>query len=73
MADEKPFDRAVDNKYMRLCTIQRYTMHMGNVLDDKLRELASRYDLAVTGINAATSQPPAGTVRGGRIAAAVKV
>lgn len=38
MADEKPFDWAVDNTGMlRLTTINRYTRHIGNVLDDELK------------------------------------
>ena len=38
MADEKPFDWAVDNTGMlRLTTINRYTRHIGNVLDDDLK------------------------------------
>ena len=38
MADEKPFDWAVDNTGMlRLTTINRYTRHMGNVMDDDLK------------------------------------
>lgn len=64
MADEKPFDRAVDAKYMRLCTVERYTRHMGNVLDDNLFMLANRYGLSVTVDNAASSQPINGTVKG---------
>jgi len=40
MGDEKPFDWAVDNSgLLRLTTTQRYTRHIGNVLDDELREL----------------------------------
>ena len=35
MADEKPFDRAIDGAGMlRLCTMQRYSQHIGNILDD---------------------------------------
>ena len=38
MSDDKPFDWAVDNTGMlRLTTINRYTRHMGNVLDDDLK------------------------------------
>ena len=71
MADEKPFDRAVDEKYMRLCTTQRLTMHMGNVLDDKLLGLAKKYNLSVTVDHADTLQPVDGSVKAGRHAAAV--
>jgi hypothetical protein len=66
MSDEKPFDKAVDDKYMRLCTPQRFTQHMGNVLDEKLIALANKYKLSVTG-----ERKPARSVRGGRSAAAV--
>ena len=38
MSDDKPFDWAVDNTGMlRLTTINRYTRHMGNVMDDDLK------------------------------------
>lgn len=38
MSDDKPFDWAVDNTGMlRLTTINRYTRHIGNVLDDDLK------------------------------------
>jgi hypothetical protein len=40
MGDEKPFDWAVDNAgLLRLTTTERYTRHIGNILDDELREL----------------------------------
>jgi len=40
MGDEKPFDIAVDNAgLLRLTTIERYTRHIGNRLDDDLIEL----------------------------------
>jgi glycosyltransferase involved in cell wall biosynthesis len=64
MADEKPFDRAVDENYMRLCTPERYTMHMGNVLDEKLISLANKYRLSVSAGNRVA-------VSGGRRVAAV--
>lgn len=72
MADEKPFDKAVDDKYMRLCTPERYSQHMGNVLDDKLLLWAKQYNLSVSAGNDATSQHNRVTVRGGRNVAAVK-
>jgi len=38
MSDDKPFDWAVDTTGMlRLTTINRYTRHIGNVLDDDLK------------------------------------
>ena len=37
LPDEKPFDIAMDDLGLRLSTVQRYTRHMGNVIDDKLR------------------------------------
>lgn len=37
MSDEKPFDIAVDQAGLRLCTTQRYTRHIGNVLDESFR------------------------------------
>lgn len=38
MSDDKPFDWAVDTTGMlRLTTINRYTRHMGNVMDDDLK------------------------------------
>ena len=34
MADEIPFDKAIDAAgYLRLATCERYTRHMGNVLE----------------------------------------
>ena len=40
MGDEKPFDIAVDAAgLLRLTTVQRYTRHIGNRLDDDLIEL----------------------------------
>ena len=66
MADEKPFDRAVDENFMRLCTPERYTMHMGNVLDEKLISLAGKYKLSV-------SAPARASVGGGRSLAAVGI
>ncbi len=39
MGDEKPFDIAVDQaKLLRLTTMKRYTRHIGNVMDDDIRE-----------------------------------
>jgi len=69
MSDEKPFDKAVDSHYMRLCTPERYTQHMGNVLDDKLLGWSRKYGLSVTGNDVTSKQPR--SVRGGRTAAAV--
>lgn len=34
MGDEKPFDVALDNLGLRLCTTQRLTRHMGNVMEE---------------------------------------
>jgi len=38
MGDEKPFDVAMDESGLRLCTTERYARHMGNKLDDKIRQ-----------------------------------
>lgn len=38
MGDEKPFDIAMDKAGLRLATIQRYARHMGNKLDEKIRQ-----------------------------------
>lgn len=38
MGDEKPWDIAMDKLGLRLATTQRLSRHMGNVLDDKLRQ-----------------------------------
>jgi hypothetical protein len=38
MADEKPFDVALDKIGLRLSTVQRYTRHIGNVIHDELRK-----------------------------------
>jgi hypothetical protein len=35
--DEKSYDAALDEMGNRLATLQRYTRHMGNVIDDELR------------------------------------
>lgn len=44
MADEKPFDNAVDAAgLLRLTTIRRYTQHIGNVIDQDMREAALEY------------------------------
>jgi len=37
MGDEKPFDVALDTIGLRLATTQRLTRHIGNILDDKIR------------------------------------
>ncbi len=40
MSNDRTFDWAVDNAgLLRLTTTERYTRHIGNVLDDELREL----------------------------------
>jgi hypothetical protein len=39
MPDEKPFEAKINAAgLLRLATIQRYTRHMGNVIDDRLRK-----------------------------------
>ena len=38
MADEKPFDMALDRIGLRLSTVKRYSRHIGNVLHDELRK-----------------------------------
>ena len=44
MSDDKPFDWAVDTTGMlRLTTINRYTRHIGNVLDDDLKPKRRRH------------------------------
>jgi len=44
MGDEKPLDIALDQTGLRLCTTQRYSRHMGNIIDDKLRsEITNMY------------------------------
>jgi glycosyltransferase involved in cell wall biosynthesis len=45
MSDEKPFDIKMDLLGLRLATTERLTRHMGNVIDDKLRQ--EIYDLKV--------------------------
>jgi len=35
--NEKPYDIALDKIGNRLATLERYTRHMGNIIDDKLR------------------------------------
>lgn len=37
MSDEKPYDIELDKMGNRLATLERYTRHMGNVIDDNLR------------------------------------
>lgn len=40
MADERPFEEAVDRaKLLRLTTLKRFTRHIGNKLDDELRRI----------------------------------
>ncbi len=44
MADEKPFDNAIDAAgLLRLTTTNRYTRHIGNVLDDELKPKRKRH------------------------------
>lgn len=38
MGDERPFDVALDSIGLRLATIDRYTRHIGNVIDEKLKQ-----------------------------------
>ena len=43
MADEKPFDISIDNAgLLRLCTSTRYVRHIGNVMDDEIRQAADQ-------------------------------
>lgn len=43
MADEKPFDNAVDNaQLLRLTTVERYVRHIGNMLDEELKPKEKR-------------------------------
>lgn len=50
MADEKPTDILLDKIGLRLCTIERYARHIGNVIDDKLRDEIETYRPADTEI-----------------------
>lgn len=45
MADEKPFDIALDGIGLRLATVARYTRHVGNVIDDGIRLEAVKHGL----------------------------
>lgn len=45
MADEKPFDVALDKIGLRLCTTTRYSRHIGNVIHDELRKEIEELDL----------------------------
>ena len=38
MGDEKPFDIAMDKAGLRLATVERHTRHIGNKLDEKVRQ-----------------------------------
>jgi len=41
MADDKPFDESIDNAgFLRLATTERFVRHMGNILDDDIKEHA---------------------------------
>ena len=42
MGEERPFDIALDTIGLRLATTERLTRHMGNVLDDELRQEVHR-------------------------------
>lgn len=46
MGDEKPFDIAMDNLGLRLATTERLTRHIGNILDDKLKDEIKRLETA---------------------------
>lgn len=43
MADEKPFDIAVDNLGLRLATTERLSRHIGNVIDSGIAAEAKKY------------------------------
>jgi hypothetical protein len=44
---ERPFDKSIDDHgLLRLTTFKRYTFHMGNVIDDKLRSEIATMDLS---------------------------
>lgn len=50
MADEKPFDIAVDKAgYLQLTTITRYARHIGNVIDKKIQSEIEK--MGIGGIN----------------------
>lgn len=50
MSDEKPFDTAIDNAgLLRLTTVNRYTRHIGNVMDIKIKQDAKKYGVWVDG------------------------
>lgn len=50
MSDEKPFDTAIDNQgLLRLTTTQRYTRHIGNVMDVKIKVEAKKIGVWVDG------------------------
>ena len=40
MGDEKPFDVAMDRAGLRLATVERYTRHIGNKIDEGMMEYA---------------------------------
>lgn len=57
MADERPFERAVDEAgLLRLTTFERTSQHIGNQLDDELEELWHVYVTRV-GVSFPESQP----------------
>jgi len=47
MADEKPFDIAVDKLGLRLCTTERLSRHIGNVIDAGIASEAQKFNLEV--------------------------
>jgi len=40
MGDERPFDYAMDEAGLRLATVERYARHIGNKIDEKVKEYA---------------------------------
>ena len=47
MADEKPFDEAVDRLGLRLSTTERLSRHIGNVIDESILSESKKYRLQV--------------------------
>ena len=45
MADEKPFDTAMDRMGLRLCTLDRLTRHIGNVIGPLTAEESQQYEV----------------------------
>ena len=48
MPDEKPFDIMMDKIGLRLATTQRYTRHIGNVIDNNLRHVITGFDYPIS-------------------------